>query len=84
MALELDDYLIKRLDAFDTKLDNVLARMETKIDDHAKEDRDNLQLVNSRLLEMNGSISGLKVKSGFFGIVGGAIAALLIYVRSHL
>jgi hypothetical protein len=84
MAIELDNYLVQRLNAFDEKLDKVLNRMEQKIDDHAKEDRENLLRIDGRLFEMNGAMSGLRVKSSVFGIAGGAVAAFLIWVRSHL
>jgi hypothetical protein len=84
MANEFDNYLVQRLNSFDEKLDKVFERMEQRIDDHAKEDRRIQERNDERFLELNGAVSGLKVKSGVFGIAGGAIAAALIWVRSHM
>lgn len=84
MPSEIDNYLVRRLDAFEQKLDNVFIRMEQKIDDHAQQDRAYQDKLDERVLKMSEDISGLKVKSGVFGIAGGLIASLFIYIQSHI
>jgi hypothetical protein len=36
-----------------------------------------------RIYEMHGKVSKLEAISGFFGMVGGALVALIAYVKGH-
>lgn len=49
-----------------------LERIETKQDQHGE-----------KLFEMHGEVSGLKVRSSIFGLVGGLIVALLAKIGLH-
>lgn len=79
---DMDKYVIARMDAFEDKLDVLFERFEARLERHTKDDREQFAEVSQKLYEMNGAVSGLKVKASIFGVVGGLLASMLVLFKS--
>lgn len=56
---------------------NKLDRLDDKLDDHNSS-------TNERMSELRAEIAALKVKSGFWGVIGGLFAVVLYIIKEKL
>lgn len=83
---DVQKYLVSRLDSrldsFEAKLETLFERFDGKLESHTQKDSEQFTEISDKLYEMNGTVSGLRVKSSIFGLVGGLLAGILVSFKS--